>query len=207
MPKLNEFFQNILVILDFANIVEFETTAKQNQYFRPVQWVLTNTGNTDRILNIVQHFVIINLFKTKNVKTILYLYAPRLTFGFKNLKNFRFYPTPAFPTEWSVPRYLVFQLNLFANQFYIFSFVNYIAFYNILGLDWENNGKNGMVVCANGFVDPVSNPGKIFKYFFKNNPVNFFKIYLTKIRRDCESIEKTHIGKILNAIILQPEDF
>ncbi|TLD19109.1 hypothetical protein PspLS_09897 [Pyricularia sp. CBS 133598] len=59
-----------------------------------------------------------------------------------------------------------------------------------------------MVVCANGFVDPVLNPGKAFKHFFEHTPVNFLKI-----PPPLRVIEKTHMGKILNAVILRPEDF
>ncbi|KAI6590068.1 hypothetical protein MCOR06_005207 [Pyricularia oryzae] len=164
---------------------------------------------------IVQHLVIISPFEAqallatirKNAKTTLHLYAPRSTLGFKSLEDLRLYPTPAFPAEWSVPRYLVLQLNLFAGQLYISSFADYTAFCDMLGLDWEGGGKDGMVVCADRFVDPASNPGKILKYSFKSSPVSFLKVYLTKVRRDCESIEKTHMGKILNAVILRPEDF
>ncbi|KAI6506318.1 hypothetical protein MCOR16_011914, partial [Pyricularia oryzae] len=166
-------------------------------------------------LSIVQHLVIISPFEAqallatirKNAKTTLHLYAPRSTLGFKSLEDLRLYPTPALPAEWSVPRYLVLQLNLFAGQLYISSFADYTAFCDMLGLDWEGGGKDGMVVCADRFVDPASNPGKILKYSFKSSPVSFLKVYLTKVRRDCESIEKTHMGKILNAVILRPEDF
>ncbi|KAI6407953.1 hypothetical protein MCOR23_001607 [Pyricularia oryzae] len=164
---------------------------------------------------IVQHLVIISPFEAqallatirKNAKTTLHLYAPRSTLGFESLEDLRLYPTPALPAEWSVPRHLVLQLNLFAGQLYISSFANYTALYDMLGLDWEGGGKDGMVVCADRFVDPASNPGKILKHSFKSSPVSFLKVYLTKVRRDCESIEKTHMGKILNAVILRPEDF
>ncbi|KAI6614332.1 hypothetical protein MCOR14_011449 [Pyricularia oryzae] len=215
MPKLSEFPQDVLVTLDFASTVELEATAKQDQYLRPVQWVLTSTGGADRTSSIVQHLVIISPFEAqallatirKNVKTTLHLYAPRSTLGFESLEDLRLYPTPALPAEWSVPRHLVLQLNLFAGQLYISSFANYTALCDMLGLDWEGGGKDGMVVCADGFVDPASNPGKILKHSFENSPVSFLKVYLTKVRRDCESIEKTHMGKILNAVILRPEDF
>ncbi|KAL5943080.1 hypothetical protein ACKVV1_001918 [Pyricularia oryzae] len=180
IPKLSEFPQDVLITLDFASTVKLEATAKQNQYLRPVQ---------------------------KNAKTTLHLYAPRSTLGFESLEDLRLYPTPALPAEWSVPRHLVLQLNLFAGQLYISSFADYTAFCDMLGLDWEGGGKDGMVVCADRFVDPASNPGKILKHSFKNSPVSFLKVYLTKVRRDCESIEKTHMGKILNAVILRPEDF
>ncbi|EHA57725.1 hypothetical protein MGG_13076 [Pyricularia oryzae 70-15] len=189
IPKLSEFSQNVL-------------------------WVLTSTGGDHRS-GTVKHLVIVSPFEAQNLldtvrhnaKTILHLYAPRSKLGFESLKNLRLYPTPALPTEWSIPRHLILQLNLFAGQFYISSFADYTALCDILGLDWEGGGKDGLVVCANGFIDPALNPGKSLKHSFEHSPVGFLKVYLTKVRRDCESIEKTHMGKILNAVILRPEDF
>ncbi|KAI6438728.1 hypothetical protein MCOR15_011983 [Pyricularia oryzae] len=48
ISKLSEFPQDVLVTLDFASTVKLEATAKQDQYLRPVQWVLTSTGGADR---------------------------------------------------------------------------------------------------------------------------------------------------------------
>ncbi|KAH9434725.1 hypothetical protein MCOR02_003688 [Pyricularia oryzae] len=214
IPKLSEFPQDVLVTRDFARTVELEATAKQDQYLRPVQWVLTSTGGDDRS-GTVKHLVIVSPFEAQNLldtvrhnaKTTLHLYAPRSTLGFESLKDLRLYPTPALPAEWSVPRHLILQLNLFAGQLYISSFADYTALCDMLGLDWEGGGKDGLVVCADGFVDPALNPGKSLKHSFEHSPVGFLKVYLTKVRRDCESIEKTHMGKILNAVILRPEDF
>ncbi|KAI6298480.1 hypothetical protein MCOR33_005373 [Pyricularia grisea] len=214
IPKLSEFPQDVLVTRDFARTVELEATAKQDQYLRPVQWVLTSTGGDDRS-GTVKHLVIVSPFEAQNLldtvrhnaKTTLHLYAPRSTLGFESLEDLRLYPTPALPAEWSVPRHLILQLNLFAGQLYISSFADYTALCDMLGLDWEGGGKDGMVVCADGFVAPALNPGKSLKHSFEHSPVGFLKVYLTKVRRDCESIEKTHMGKILNAVILRPEDF
>ncbi|KAI6642331.1 hypothetical protein MCOR08_000648 [Pyricularia oryzae] len=214
IPKLSEFPQDVLVTRDFARTVVLEATAKQDQYLRPVQWVLTSTGGDDRS-GTVKHLVIVSPFEAQNLldtvrsnaKTTLHLYAPRSTLGFESLEDLRLYPTPALPAEWSVPRHLILQLNLFAGQLYISSFADYTALCDMLGLDWEGGGKEGLVVCADGFVDPALNPGKSLKHSFEHSPVGFLKVYLTKVRRDCESIEKTHMGKILNAVILRPEDF
>ncbi|TLD10121.1 hypothetical protein PgNI_06587 [Pyricularia grisea] len=215
IPKLSEFPQDVLVTSDFACTVELEATAKQDQYLRPVNWILTSTGGGGDTSGIVKHLVIISPFEAQaleaivrhHAKTTLHLYAPRSTLGFASLEDLRLYPTPALPAEWSVPRHLILQLNLFAGQLYISSFADYTALCDMLGLDWEGGGKDGMVVCADGFVDPALNPGKTLKHSFKHSPVGFLKVYLTKVRRDCESIEKTHMGKILNAVILRPEDF
>ncbi|KAK2061320.1 hypothetical protein LY76DRAFT_508089, partial [Colletotrichum caudatum] len=37
--------------------------------------------------------------------------------------------------------------------------------------------------------------------------VQFMKVLMTKIRRNCESIAKTHVGRILDHRSLQAEDF
>ncbi|ELQ39758.1 hypothetical protein OOU_Y34scaffold00486g1, partial [Pyricularia oryzae Y34] len=196
---------------EFAPEIEQERQIKRPRFAKPATHRLdpvvvdfAKTGilpagpfEAQNLLDTVRH----------NAKTILHLYAPRSKLGFESLKNLRLYPTPALPTEWSIPRHLILQLNLFAGQFYISSFADYTALCDILGLDWEGGGKDGLVVCANGFIDPALNPGKSLKHSFEHSPVGFLKVYLTKVRRDCESIEKTHMGKILNAVILRPEDF
>jgi hypothetical protein len=42
---------------------------------------------------------------------------------------------------------------------------------------------------------------------FGTSPVKFLKIILTKIRLNCEGIEKTHLGKVLEGALLTEDDF
>ena len=55
---------------------------------------------------------------------------------------------------------------------------------------------------ADGFLMPA-----VGKWGLKDSPVNFFRVLLTKVRRDCEGVEKTHLGKVLDGALLEPNDF
>jgi len=55
-----------------------------------------------------------------------------------------------------------------------------------------------------GFVGRTNaNPNCIFT----KSPVPFFTVLVAKIRRDCQDIEKTDMGKILSGKLVVPEDF
>ena len=62
-----------------------------------------------------------------------------------------------------------------------------------------------MVVRADGFIEPGERSSNSSK--FKISPVQFLKLLLTKIRRDCGGIEKTHMGKMVDGTLLTMEDF
>lgn len=62
-----------------------------------------------------------------------------------------------------------------------------------------------MIVRTDGFIE--ANEQSQDETRFTESPVQFLKILLTKIRRDCGGIEKTHMGKVLSGILLTNEDF
>jgi hypothetical protein len=133
--------------------------------------------------------------------TTLHLYAPRPTLGFRALDALDLFTVPSRP-ELILPRHLVVLLNLFAGQLYLESFKEYIEVCELLGLAWDKS-EEGCVVAADGFIlqnDKV-------KSTFKNSPTRFLKVLMTKVRRNCESIEKTHMGKILDGRLLTRADF
>jgi hypothetical protein len=60
----------------------------------------------------------------------------------------------------------------------------------------------GQLVHADGFIDPPTGT-----WGLKLSPVLFLRTFLMKIRREGEGLEKTHVGKILNGVRLEEEDF
>jgi hypothetical protein len=62
--------------------------------------------------------------------------------------------------------------------------------------------ENGQVVGADGFIVPA-----IGNWGLQNSSVNFFKILMTKVMRNCRGIEKTHLGKVLDGALLEEWDF
>jgi len=68
----------------------------------------------------------------------------------------------------------------------------------ILSLAWKPT-EEGVTVEADGFIVRKRDDPKMT---FKKSPVRFLKVLLTKIRRDCEGIDKTHWGRILGGEIM-----
>ncbi|QBZ56801.1 hypothetical protein PoMZ_01717 [Pyricularia oryzae] len=201
LADLGEFPSNLLVTKDFARTIKIV-----------IQWVVISTGGGGR--GIVQQMVIISPFEAQNLietinlykKVVLHVYAPRSLLGFEPLDNLLLYTIPAVPQHWRVPQLLTIQLNLFSGQLYFSSFDEYKAVCEMLGLDWNGGGQGGHVG-TDGFVKPMfrcanSQAG----YTFRHSPVGFLKVFLSKVRRDCKNINKTHMGKLLNAVLLKEED-
>lgn len=74
----------------------------------------------------------------------------------------------------------------------------------LLGLAWKAT-EEGCIVAADGFIlqRGDGSPESTFEY----SPVKFLRVLLTKIQRNCEGIEKTHMGKLLDGRLLLPSDF
>jgi hypothetical protein len=52
-----------------------------------------------------------------------------------------------------------------------------------------------------------NNSTRISSSMFSDSPVKFLKVLMIKIQRNCESIDKTYIRRILNSRLLRPSDF
>lgn len=65
---------------------------------------------------------------------------------------------------------------------------------------FASNGTEGST--ADGFITPPAGTWRL-----KDSPVEFLRNYITNVRRDCESIDKTHIGKVLDGTLLEERDF
>lgn len=164
--------------------------------------------------------VIISPFEAQNLidvitthgRVVLHLYAPRLLLGFEPLDELRLYTTPALPDGWAIPPWLILQLNLFSGQLYFASFAKYTAVCDMLGLDWRGcAGKQEQKVSgvgADGFVDPLFRTTDAETgCTFQHSPVGFLKVYLSKVRRDSKGIDRTYMGKMLDAVLLTEEEF
>ncbi len=136
----------------------------------------------------------------------LHLYAPRPNLGFRALDGLDLYTVPARSGMWALPRPLVVQLNLFAGQLYLGSFREYIEVCAFLGLASEKT-EEGCVVAADGFIMRGGSGCGASSSRFSSSPVKFLKVLMTKIRRNCEGIDKTHMGTILDGRLLRPSDF
>lgn len=185
-----------MVTMDFSRSVK--SSGKTGQKFvsdlfqRPVQWILTANSGVDQMIIIspyeAQH-LLPAISKSRYVN--LHLYAPRPNLGYKPLDSLDLYTVPEkFSPQ--IPSDLIIELNLFAGQLYFETFKEYTNVCHFLQMNNNRQEKEAVV-----WVDGC----------FPKCPIKFFKVLLTNARRNCENIDKTHMGHLLDSKILSPQDF
>ncbi|KAK7740939.1 hypothetical protein SLS53_005002 [Cytospora paraplurivora] len=219
------FPRDIMVTVDFAETVETVISpgggGVLDAYQRPIQWVLSSQPHS------WQHVVIISPHEAQELlpaiqssgKITLHIYAPRPNLEIRPLDSLDLYTVPASAMQamTPIPTHLRIQLNLFAGQLYFKDFSDYSAFCDMLRLSWHD-ASEGTKVASDGFI--VSEPPRTSNNTdgpaastlaqastFTESPVKFLKVFLMMARRDCQPIEKTHVGKVLDGALLRKTDF
>ncbi|KAI0551021.1 hypothetical protein F4679DRAFT_572663 [Xylaria curta] len=209
---ISRFQPGLLVSSDFARTVKIKDPAdKLDGHQRSVQWILTASqspyGNVVNMM-IISPYEANELLPTIQNSTYvaLHLYSPRCNPRYRSLDTLDLYTVPEALKDREIPRRFITELNLFAGQLYISSFNEYIDICKFLGLAWEP-AKDGEVIGADGFIH-FDHAGRIGgESRLPASPVGFFRVLFTKIRRNSETIDKTHMGQILDNRLLSPEDF
>jgi hypothetical protein len=210
---VSQFPRDVLTTVDFASTVRSSSQSSLlDAYQRPVQWILTSIG--DGRDNIIKHLVIISPHEAQVLQTdirsservTLHLYAPRPNLGIRPIDGLDLYRVTAIPTPLTLPRQLVTQVNLFAGQLYLDSFGEYVEVCAILGLAWQKADEES-TIAADGFIIRGCNGQLNSLSSFRDSPVSCLRVFMTKIRKNCEEIEKTHMGAILGGRLLPPSDF
>ncbi|RDW87962.1 hypothetical protein BP5796_03656 [Coleophoma crateriformis] len=200
----SQFPGDLLVTADFSRTVRaIGGRYVSDSYLRPVQWILTCTNNSGgMILIIISPFEAQKLLPgvRKFKKVSLHIYLPRPNLQFRPLDSLDLFTEGGSFRLSTLPQQVSIQLNLFAGQLYLSTFEEYTAICDFLGLAWQPQ-EHGIEVSSDGFIIR-SNPSS-----FATSPVKFLYVFMTKIRRNCDSIEKTHIGRILNGTLLEETDF
>jgi hypothetical protein len=203
---------------DFAKTVEQLGGASylSDGFQRSVQWLLTNRI---KATNIVDRILIISPREANKLYTsmrhspgaTLHLYKPRSNSGYAPLDRLDFHTVSAHAMVPTVPRALAVQLDLFAGQLYISSYEDYLEICNFLGLSpvalTKAMSDSGWKLSADGFIlsDDQGRVGGASG--LKQSPVNFFKVLMSKIRRNGDGIAKTHMGSLLEGKLFQSLDF
>lgn len=205
---VKEFPESIVTTLDYRDTVALSgNDSLQDSYQRPVQWILSTTEKSST----VQRLVIISPHEAQELMpsiessshVTLHLYAPRPNLTFAPLDSLQLYPTPLLGEDWQLPSSMRLLLNIFSGQLYFASHADYEETCRMLSLAWQGT-ENGVIVEADGFI-PHKACDK--ERIFTKSPVKFLKVLLTKIRRDCEGIDKTHWGKFFLGGTLHRDDF
>ncbi|KAJ2996092.1 hypothetical protein NUW58_g1080 [Xylaria curta] len=209
---VSKFLPGLLVSADFAGTIKIKTSAdKFDSYQRPVQWILT-ASRTE--YGQIEQAMIISPYEANellpeiqaSVHTALHLYAPRPNLSYKPLDRLDLHTVPEALKDREIPRRFITELNLFSGQLYVSSYDNYIDICRFSGLAWEPT-KDGEIIGADGFIYRDRSGRVGGESGLQASPVEFFKVLLTKIRRNCETISRTHMGQILDNQLLSPEDF
>jgi hypothetical protein len=121
-----------------------------------------------------------------------------------NLDLFASFNTAALP---KVPRSLSVQLGLFAGQLYISSYDDYLEICKFLGLCsqklTQKSGRQTWKVASDGFIIRDGNGRIGGTSGLTKSPTKFFKVLMSKIRRNGDGISKTDMGLLLNGKLFQ----
>lgn len=135
----------------------------------------------------------------------LHMYAPRQNEVLSSLDKLDLYNVPPIPvpTAMQVPEILRIQLNLFAGQLYLESYSDYQEICDFLGVASVKT-TDDLTVAADGF---IINGNQGSKKTFSQSPLKFLAVLMSQMRKDCQNIDKTHLGQILSGRLLSPSDF
>jgi hypothetical protein len=202
----------LLVTADFATTIEHGRGSFSSDTFqRPVQWLLTKCSKESREIELV---MIISPFEANALLprlisplVTLHLYKPRSNAGYDPLDKLDLFTISTNATAPTLPRSLSAQLGLFAGQLYISSYNDYLEICKFLGLSATlvtgEMERQGWKIGTDGFIQ-VDGSGNIGgSSGLEQSPVEFFKVLMSKIRKNGDGISKTHMGKLLEGQPLQ----
>ena len=202
---------SLFATADFAQTIVLEGGSRNSQdaFLRPVQWVLSSLSDGPErpsALMIISPFEV-NLFWQKiaeSERVTLHLYAPHINMAYPSLDTLDLFTIPPRPTQ-NIPPALITELLLFSGQLYVKDYTKYIEVCEFLGLAWKH-AEGSQMVGPDGFLlqDAMGPAGG--RSGFVESPVKFVQS-LMALRRDGQSINKTHVGDMLDNKLLLPRDF
>ncbi|KAE9976350.1 hypothetical protein BLS_002095 [Venturia inaequalis] len=207
---LNKWPTGLLTSKDFSQTVEAPRNAYQNEFIRPVQWILS-CPESDLL-------VVISPFEANKLhphvrsqrKIALHIYSPRIKESMKPLDNLQYCAVPSRIAFDPLPElYTRIQLNLFAGQLYFKNREDYNSACRYLGLAFCAPEK-GVRVSTDGFV-AVEDREKYDVEMKRvcamvKSPVDLLRA-LVEMRRKGQGFAKTHMGMVLGGELLKDRAF
>jgi hypothetical protein len=199
--------RNVMVTVDFATTIQVAHRFHSTDMFqRNVQWVLTRSDKDSRevdLVLIISPFEANRLYPKKMSPLIaLQLYKPRCNAGYAPLDQLDLFVLSTNPQPPTLPRSVSIQLGLFAGQFYISTHADCLDICRFLGLSEKlvtfEMEQQGWKIGSDDFI--LSNElGRLGgSSGLRKSPVNFFKVLMSKIRRNGDGISKTDMGGLLD---------
>lgn len=214
--NVDNFPKDILVTRDFAITVKEKSRAHFNSdaYQRPVHWILTSQPSSWDFVVIISPFEAQELLPDieQGRKTTLHVYSPRPSRQINSLDNLTLYTVPSTPPNEAreeLPLHLAVQLNLYSGQLFFKSFEDYVELCNMLRICWKE-AEAGDTVDADGFIREASSQAAVLAIqssTLRTSPVQFLRAFLSKSRKDYQSIGKTQLGRVLDGTLLESKEF
>ncbi|KAH8699393.1 hypothetical protein GQ44DRAFT_632794 [Phaeosphaeriaceae sp. PMI808] len=199
----------LLTTEDFARTVQAASSEKQNDFIRPVQWILSCPKL--KVIAIISPFEAneLHLRIRGQEKIALHVYSPRTRGSMPPLDGLEYSAIPSRGALAQLPGFsLQIQLNLFAGQLYFRHREEYVSVCRFLGL--ASRPGDAMNISADGFVDP--NDRKTFDSemarvcSMAESPVDILRT-LVKFRRKGQGFGKTHLGLLLGGELIKDHQF
>ncbi|GAB7331594.1 hypothetical protein MBLNU13_g02973t1 [Cladosporium sp. NU13] len=211
--------RNLFVTADFARaVVKNGKKFLSDTFQRHVQWVITRRASTapgtqpaNFIMIVSEYEANLLLPRMTNTITALHKYKARSNAAYKPLDKLDLFTASANHTAPFITDYLSAQLSLFAGQLYISTHDDYLAICKFLGLSAKllssTMEAEGWKVSSDGFIvrDEKGRVGG--SSGLTKSPVNFFKILMSKVRRNGDGISKTDMGRLLEGKPFQESEW
>ncbi|KAF5494312.1 hypothetical protein CGCS363_v009327 [Colletotrichum siamense] len=199
---VGNFPRRIMVTNDFVKTIIPKLPSCQRYvsdlFQRSVQWILTTNPREKSTKGGLDVAIIVSPYEAQELLpeikrswfVRLHLYAPRPNMSFSPLDKLDLYTVPRRNWMGYLPQPSTTELNLFSGQLYFKSCEEYASACEFLGLTpgSADDDAADANMCDTGLIQ-------------------FIRILMMKIRRNCESIDKTHVGRVLDYRSLGPEDF
>ncbi|KAF4884001.1 hypothetical protein CGCFRS4_v013080 [Colletotrichum fructicola] len=199
---VGNFPRRIMVTNDFVKTIIPKLPSCQRYvsdlFQRSVQWILTTIPREKSTKGGINVAIIVSPYEAQELLpeikrswfVRLHLYAPRPNMSFSPLDKLDLYTVPRRKWTGYLPQPSTTELNLFSGQLYFKSCEEYASACEFLGLTpgSADDDAADANMCDTGLIQ-------------------FIRILMMKIMRNCESIDKTHVGRVLDYRSLGPEDF
>jgi hypothetical protein len=200
--------KQVLVTTDFLRTIETSVRESQNDFVRPVQWILK--GYETKQLVVISQYEANELLPEirKGKNTTLIVYSARIARDMRSFDGMDIYRVPESDQALNIAPEAITMLNLLAGQLYFSSFQDYQLCCDVLGLwDGERPLPNSREVANDNYVSPACREANGWTTCtFQDSPVGMLKAYFA-MQRLGSQFSFTQMGRVLAGKILQRDEF
>ncbi|KAG8751457.1 hypothetical protein FRC11_009357 [Ceratobasidium sp. 423] len=200
---------------DFLQTVSGSRADRLSEYMRPVNWILTAPGDVRIVLSPHEVNELLPLIRKSSIVR-LHVYAPRVSLSMLSFSDLQFFALPASPRS-PVPTGALsaaqLQVDLFSGQLYFSSYEDYTTLCATLGLYIPSSDDDmGVEIGTDGFIKSEHRHHLVHRHpeysncNFSVSPIPGLKDLIGRRRKGMKYL-LTHIGKVLHARSMTPEDF